>query len=82
MGGLGRVALMEFLMARPAAPTRARQLKSTFQIKPLLQVLLEPPALLWLSLAMLDTAVVGLGRVALMEFLMALPATTRARRLK
>jgi len=27
-----------------------------------------------MSLAMLDTAVVGLGRVALMEILMALPA--------
>ena len=81
--GLGRVALMDFLLARPAAPTRARLIKSLFRIKPLPQVLLEPPALLWLSLAMLDTVVVGLGRVALMDFLLARSAApTRARLIK
>ena len=44
--GRGRVALMDFLLARIAAPTRARQLKSEIRRKPLPQVLLEPPALL------------------------------------
>ena len=81
--GRGRVALMEFLLARLAAPTRARQLKSKIRRKPLPQVLLEPPALLWLSLAMQDTAVVGLGRVALMVFILARSAVpSRARQLK
>ena len=81
--GRGRVALMDFLLARLAAPTRARQLKSEIRRKPLPQVLLEPPALLWLSLAMLDTVVVGLGRVLLMEYLLARPAApTRAQQLK
>ena len=66
-----------------AAPTLVRQLKSTFQIKPPPQVLLDPPVLLLLSLAMLDTAAVGLGLVALMDFLLAQPAApTSARQLK
>ena len=76
-------ALLSCRKRATAAPTLVRQLKSTFQIKPPPQVLLEPPALQWLSLAMLDTAVVGLGRVAQMDFLLARPAApTRARQLK
>ena len=81
--GLGRVALMDLLLARPAAPTRARQLKSVIRRKPIPEVSLEPLALLWMSLAMLATAVVGLGRVALMQFLLARSAApTRERQLK
>ncbi len=80
--GVGRVALIDFLLARPAAPTRARLIKSLFRIKLLPQVLLEPPALMWLSFAMLDTAVVGLGRVALMDFLLAQIAPKRVRQIK
>ncbi len=80
---LGRAAQMDFLLARTAAPTRATQLKSVIRRKPIPEVSLEPPVLLLMSLAMLDTAVVGLGRVALMDFLLARSAApTRARQLK